>query len=281
MPHFQRADGPSLHYVIDDYTDSWKDAPYLLLQHGNGRSGAFWRSWVPYLSRYYKVVRPDVRGLGGSSAEFDLETEFTLDACVDDLIQLIDHLGVESLHFCGESMGGMLGIALAALHPRRMRTLTLVSTPVYMSNEVKKTYAVGHGSRIEAFKTLGRDAWIDATNRSTRFPPDADPGLLSWYKQEFAKNRAEVQLAMADIVSSATVAEFLPRLQLPVLGLYPTSGPITGAEQEQLLVERIENLELVHLPSSFHKIQLTHPAACAGHLLRFISNHDGRPCTES
>jgi len=280
MPHLKRADGPNLHYTVDDFTDPWKDAPYLVLQHGNGRSGAFWRSWIPYLSRFYKVVRPDVRGLGGSSAEFDLEKDFSLRACVDDLLAVVDHLGAESVHFCGESMGGMLGIALAASHPARVRTLTLVSTPVYMSDKVKETYAVGHGSRIDAFKTMGRDAWLDATNSSTRFPPGTDPGLLTWYKEEFAKNRADVQLAMAGIVSTANVAEFLTDLTLPVLGLYPTDGPITGGQQEQLLVERVKNLELVHLPSAFHKIQLTHPATCAGNLLRFISRHDDRPCRE-
>ena len=69
MPLLQRAGKPALHYVIDDFTDPWRNAPYLILQHGNGRSSQFWYRWVPYLARFYKVVRPDVRGLGGSSAD--------------------------------------------------------------------------------------------------------------------------------------------------------------------------------------------------------------------
>ena len=42
MPFVEREGQPRLHYTIDDYTDPWADAPVLLLQHGNGRTGKFW-----------------------------------------------------------------------------------------------------------------------------------------------------------------------------------------------------------------------------------------------
>src|SRR6185436_13013043 len=114
MPILKRTDKPDLFYQIDDYTDPWKDAPYLILQHGNGRSSRFWYSWVPYLSRHYKVVRPDARGLGASPADFDLERGVTVDALIGDLAAICDDLGAQSVHFCGESMGGILGLAFAA-----------------------------------------------------------------------------------------------------------------------------------------------------------------------
>ena len=93
MPILERNNKPALHYVVDDFTDPWRNAPYLILQHGNGRSSQFWYRWVPYLARFYKVVRPDVRGLGKSSAEFNLEREFTLEHCVGDLVDIINDLG--------------------------------------------------------------------------------------------------------------------------------------------------------------------------------------------
>lgn len=260
---------------MDDYTDPWKQPRYLVLQHGNGRSSRFWYSWVPYLSRFYRVVRPDVRGLGLSAADFDLEREFTLEHCVNDLLAIIDHLGADSVHFCGESMGGMLGIALAAMHPQRVRTLTLVSTPVYIGDRMKLNYAPN------AAEKLDREAWIEATNRSMRFPPDTDPGLLDWYKQEFSRNRADVQAAMAQLVNSANVLPYLDRIQAPVLGLYPSAGPVTTPEQEQMLADHIHDLRLVHLPCSYHKVQMVFPAACATHLLHFVAQYDGIPCHES
>ena len=281
MPSFKRSGQPELHYELDDYTDPWRNAPYLILQHGYGRSGKFWYSWVPYLARFYKVVRPDVRGLGQSSADFDLEREFTLDACVADLVALVDHLGADSVHFCGESMGGILGMVLAGTHPERVRTLTLVSTPVFIGSETKQTYALGHQSESDAMKEMGRQAWVAATNRTTRFPPEADPGLLAWYEQEFARNRADVQVAMSKLLHGISAAAYLPRIKAPVLGLYPTSGPITSAEQEQLLTANIKNLRMVHLPLRFHKVQLMFPATCSNHLLHFAAQHDGIPGREN
>ena len=208
MPVIERAGKPRLHYTVDDYTDPWKNAPFVILQHGNGRSSRFWYSWVPYLSRHYRVVRPDARGLGASSADFDLERELTVESLVEDLIAVLDGLSAESVHFCGESMGGILGLALAALHPERVRTLTLVSTPVYISDRMKESYSMGHKSRVDAMKEMGREAWLKATNRSTRFPPDTEPALLDWYEAEFARSSTEVQLAFAKLVNGANAASF-------------------------------------------------------------------------
>jgi 3-oxoadipate enol-lactonase len=278
MPHLKRAAGPTLHYVIDDFTDPWKNAPFLILQHGNGRSAQFWYSWVPYLSRFYKVVRPDVRGLGSSSAEFDITKDFTLDACIDDARAVIDDLGAESVHFCGESMGGMIGMGLAVSHPARVRTLTLVATPVSINERGKVTFAEQKPGEDQD-KSV--DAWLEASNRNMRFPADADPGLIAWYNAEFKKNNRAVQAAMGGLANRADVAGLLQRIQSPVLGLYPTAGPLTTPEQEETLVSRIRDLRMVHMPAAYHKIQLLFPAACANHLLHFIAQHDGLPCRES
>jgi 3-oxoadipate enol-lactonase len=281
MPYVKRSNAPTLHYVVDDYTDPWKNAPYLLLQHGNGRSAQFWYSWVPYLSRFYKIVRPDVRGLGLSAADFDLEHDFTLEACVNDVCAIIDHVGAASVHFCGESMGGMIGMALAALHPSRVRTLTLVSTPISINERGKVTFADKKPEQNAADKDSGVDAWLEASNRGMRFPPEADPGLVSWYNAEFKKGRREVQAAMGNLVNRANVSAYLAGIKVPVLGLYPTNGPLTTPEQEQMLISNIRDLRMVHMPTSYHKVQMVFPAACAAHLLHFIAQHDGVPCREN
>ena len=69
MPELKRAGQPTLNYEIDDFTDPWRKAPILLLQHGFSRSAHIWSQWIPYLARYYRVVRMDLRGLGKSSKD--------------------------------------------------------------------------------------------------------------------------------------------------------------------------------------------------------------------
>src|SRR5688572_16046703 len=79
LPYIERPNEPTLYYELDDYTDPWKKAPVILLQHGFSRSSLFWYSWVPYLSRFFRIVRPDLRGLGRSSSKFDLDKELGLE----------------------------------------------------------------------------------------------------------------------------------------------------------------------------------------------------------
>ena len=120
MTFLKRQSKPTLHYKIDDFTDPWKKPATILLQHGYGRSGRFWYSWVPYLSRFFRVVRLDLRGFGLSPVDFDPYTGITLANHADDVVALLDALEIESMHYCGESFGGILGMVLAAQHPAQL-----------------------------------------------------------------------------------------------------------------------------------------------------------------
>ena len=263
-----------LSFEFDDFTDPWEERPFMLLQHGNGRSAQFWYRWIPYLARHYRIIRPDMRGLGASRGNWNLDQDFTLDFLIEDLVVILDHAGAKNVHFCGESMGGILGLAVAAQYPERVRTLTLVSTPVYIEQQMKDRYALGRGSRIEAMEEMGIRSWVSATTRATRLPADEEPDLFSWYVDEFAKGDPQVQVAMSKLVNSANAQDLLPQIKLPVLGLYPTKGQITSYAQEGMLREGIEQFELIHLPTNYHMVQLLYPKECTDALISFCSRHD-------
>lgn len=269
MPLFERTPRLSLHYAFDDFTDPWVDRPFLVLQHGNGRNARFWYRWVPYLARHFRIIRPDMRGLGQSLGTLDLARDITLEALIGDLLAVLDHAGAAKVHFCGESMGGILGLALAAQHPDRVQSLTLVSTPVFIEEQMKQRYSLGHGSRTEAMQAMGIREWVAATTRVTRLPADKEPGLFNWYVDEFAKGDPDVQVAMSRLVNGANAADFLPLVRQPVLGLYPTGGQITSAAQEALLREKLPQLELIHLPTGYHMVQLLYPEMCTKALIAF------------
>ncbi len=280
MPYVERNGKPRLHYELDDFTDPWRKAPTIILQHGFGRSSRFWYSWVPYLNPFFKVVRPDLRGLGQSSADFDLDKELTADNYIEDLVAIIDALNVDSVHYCGESLGGILGIILAAEHPERIRTLNVIAAPLYIKEQSQKTFAFGYSSWEEALKKLGAMGWSEKVNSTTRFPAETDPGLQKWYAEEMGKSKVEVLVAISRLASKVNVTPYLSRIKAPVLGLYPSSGPLTDQEQEKVILSRIPNIKIVHLPSRYHTIQNIAPAACAKQVLYFISQHDGIVCHE-
>ena len=66
MPKVSAGPNLDLHYYEDDFSDPWRVAPTILLQHGFSRNGNFWYNWVPLLSREFRVLRPDMRGMGRS-----------------------------------------------------------------------------------------------------------------------------------------------------------------------------------------------------------------------
>lgn len=279
MPFLERSGAPRLHYVVDDFTDPWRDAPYLVLQHGFGRSSRFWYSWVPYLSRFYRIVRPDLRGLGRSDTTFDLASGLSLEAYIGDLVALFDHLGAERVHYCGESLGGIIGTALSAEHPERIRTLSLVAAPVRVPRSTQEAFAFGMPSWQDALRTLGSQAWSDKANAATRFPPGTDAGMQRWYADEMGKSDVDVLIALSRVASRVDVTPFLGRIKAPVLGLYPSGGVITG-EEESVIQREIRNLRIVHLPTAYHSIMTMMPAACARHVLAFATSVDGVTCHE-
>src|SRR5688572_22608720 len=268
MPFIRRPGKPTLHYTVDDFTDAWKPSATVVLQHGYARNSRFWYAWVPHLARHYKVVRMDLRGHGESPIDFDPATESTLEGYIGDLVALLDALGLDDVHYCGESFGGILGMVLAAEHAKRVRTLTLVAAPVFQNAQA--AFSAGFPTREEALRTLGTRKWAEAIYGAPGFfPPGTDPRLREWYLGEIAKSDVEVLCGLYGLLRHANAKSYLPRIEAPVLGLYPTSGALTSSEQETLLAEGIKHLRMIHLPTASHAVLTLEPDACAGHLLRF------------
>jgi 3-oxoadipate enol-lactonase len=275
MPIIQANDGTPLNFEVDDHTDPWERRPVLILMHGNGRNAQFWYQWVPYLSRDFRIVRPDMRGLGKSIFADGSAVDLSVESLIEDLLEIISALGVDKVHFCGESMGGILGLVLAAQHPSLIKTLTLVSTPVFIEEEMKERYALGYASRIEAMEKLGIRKWVSETTKITRLPADQNPGLYEWYVDEFSKGDPDLQVRMSGIVNQANVTDILKDVKVPVLGLYPGEGQITSKSQERLLQNSLSDFSMRKLPTNYHMVQLIFPAVCCEQLMDFCLGHDG------
>jgi 3-oxoadipate enol-lactonase len=281
MPKVKSKDGITLNYDIHDYTDPWKDAPILVLQHGNGRSSRFWFSLLPYLTRNFKVVCPDLRGLGLSSADFDLERGITRENYISDLLCILDDLGASTVHYAGESLGGIIGLMAAALHPERIRTLCVMSSPPYQLHDTSTALSFGYSSAAEALAKMGVAAWSKGVNSANRFPPDTDTGLQEWYAAEMGKNKVESLIATQRVLGNAEARDtrpFLPRIKAPVLGLYSSGAPTVTPEMERVMLDLVPTMRIVHVPVKGHMIWMVEPAACAAHMLHFMSLHDGTFC---
>jgi 3-oxoadipate enol-lactonase len=199
---------------------------------------------------------------------------------VEDVVAIADHLGAKTIHYCGEVLGGIIGMAFAAAYPQRIRSLTLVSAHLYLPEETLKTYAMGYASWQEALKQMGVPAWIAATSPATRFPLGTDPGLNEWYEAEMSKD-ADVLEAIANVGSRIDMRPYLPRITAPVLGIYPSGTKITNEEQLQALQRDLRDVRIVRLRPTTQMLQYLEPATCATQVLHFISQIDGTPCREA
>ena len=88
MPYVTLPDGAKLHYRVDDFTDPWTTPETVVLLHGYVRNSNFWYAWVPVLARYFRIVRPDLRGCGLSPPPAE-GFQWSLAQYHDDLIAFL------------------------------------------------------------------------------------------------------------------------------------------------------------------------------------------------
>jgi 3-oxoadipate enol-lactonase len=277
MPQAIAADGVPLHYALHDHTNPWEHRPTVLLQHGFGRSGKFWFATVPALARHYRVLVPDFRGLGQSGRDFDAATGINAANYLSDLRAILDHAEVERVHYVGESIGGTVGYVFAAQHPERVATLSVLASPTHINPWMQGAYAAGHPSWPEAIETLGSAGWAAATNTAARFPADMDPRFLAWYSAGIGEAPTAVLAAMARFALTVDVRPLLPRIQAPLLALFPAAGRIATEEQQETLRASVPNLHILRLATHHHMIQMLDPGGCNTAILQFLGRVEGRP----
>ena len=110
-----------MHYCLEGIDG----APVVMLCHGLLGTLAMWRPQVTSLAARYRILRFDNRGHGASSAT---PPPYTVTQLAADAVALLDHLGIERVHFVGCSLGGMIGQEIGARHPARLRSLMLVGS---------------------------------------------------------------------------------------------------------------------------------------------------------
>jgi len=117
--------GVKLHYRFDGD----ESLPVLVLSNSLGTSLDMWQPQIAALTQRFRVLRYDTRGHGQSSVT---EGPYSIAQLGGDVIALLDHLGLQRVHFCGLSMGGITGMWLGVHHADRLDKLILCNTAAYI-----------------------------------------------------------------------------------------------------------------------------------------------------
>src|SRR3954449_6216710 len=136
MPKIAVSEGLSIDCAVDDYLWPWQGSTPVVMMHGFARNARFWNRWVPPIAETRRVYRPDLLGVGESDQP-PVNYRYTPEAIAAQVIAALDALGLERVHWIGESSGGIIGVLLAAVHPGRIASLVLCNTPGRISDEIK------------------------------------------------------------------------------------------------------------------------------------------------
>ena len=252
----------TLHYVVDDYSDPWREPQTVLMMHGNAESGAAWYAWVPRLARHYRVVRPDLRGFGASTP-MPRDFPWTLDRICDDYLALMDYLAAARFHVVAAKIGGTIARYFAARHPDRVLTLTVVGTPPPRRGVGKRP------ELMEEFEKQGVQHWARRTmsgRLGSRFPAEG----LEWWIRFMGRTAVSTQLGFMPAIADADITDALARIRCPTL-VITTEGSGLGSVEEMRAWQRmIPHSELLVLPGDSYHVAASDAERCAQATLDFI-----------
>ncbi|MCO1577326.1 alpha/beta hydrolase [Crossiella sp. SN42] len=121
------------------YQDVGTGEPMILIP-GLGLDHTYYALGVPALSAELRTIAVDLRGVGRSTKDEDVEYSVRLWA--EDIALLIEHLGLAGAHVLGTSLGGSIALALAARHPAKVRSLIAVGAFSELNLSVELNYSL-------------------------------------------------------------------------------------------------------------------------------------------
>ncbi len=142
----------------------------LLFVHGLGANLSQFEQQHAHFSHVYKVLSVSLRGHGSSKLKEPFShTNFALDTLAEDIIALLDKLGITRVHYIGNSMGGNVGFELLKAHAGRLQSFTTFGTtgklkkPGFVLGLMKFVYRLMGMKRMAKLSaTAGRSAYAKA-----------------------------------------------------------------------------------------------------------------------
>ncbi|GAA1808814.1 3-oxoadipate enol-lactonase [Luedemannella flava] len=245
----------TLHHVVDGPAD----APVLLLGGSLGSDVSLWAAPARALSERYRVVRFDHRGHGRSPVPPGVWDVADLGR---DVLALLDHLGVARAHYAGLSLGGMVGMWLAAHAPERVDRLALVCTAAFLPP------AKGWLDRAAAVRAGGLASIADAV-LARWFTPGFDPGPAP--RAMLLGTPADGYAACCEAIAAMDLRADLPRIAAPTLVIAAADDlaipPALGAE----IAATVPGARFAVVPGAAHLAALQRPDAVTDLFARHLA----------
>jgi pimeloyl-ACP methyl ester carboxylesterase len=232
-----------------------------------------WKEQVAGVGSIYRLIMPDLRGHGASPAP---EGVYTMDEMADDVIELLDILGLDApVVIGGLSMGGYVALSLVARYPSRVRGLMLMDT------------RAGADSPEAAQK---REEMAQTVIAAGNAGPVVESMVPRLFAKTTLKERAERVAVLREVMEQTTPrgiagalrgmacrpdrSSDLANIAVPTLVLVGEEDVITPPAEAQALADAIAGSRLEVVSNSGHMAPYENPAIANPVILRFLEGLD-------
>lgn len=255
--------GHGVDYVVKGADDG---LPVVFI-HGFPFSHRMWEPQLEALPHRYRAIAYDVRGHGESDVG---DGQYTMELFVDDLMAILDHLGIEQAVVCGLSMGGYIALRAVERHQRRFRGMVLCDTRSEAdTNEAR----IGRAETIKAVKLWGVRAFAGEFVQAVLAVETlkTNPAVVQEVSGIIVANdplgTGGTLLALAARTDTTSA---LPAMDLPALILVGEHDTVTPPADARALQAGLPQAELYVIPHAGHMSNLENPAAFNERLLAFL-----------
>ena len=241
--------------------------PMLVMSSALGTTRAMWDPQQP-LGEHFSLLLYDHRGLGESPAP---PGPYTVEDLGMDLVALLDKLGAGSVSFCGLSLGGMVGLWLAAHHPERITSVVAMCSL----------------SRLEpASRYLERAAGV----RADGIGPIADSVVARWFTERFAVEHpetiqgfsaalaamsAEGYAGCCEALASCDLRTDIQRIAAPTLIIAGAEDPVVPAASAVMFSASFRDGSAAVVPDAAHLVSVEQPDVINRLVLEHLGVGDG------
>ena len=255
-----------MHHEVHGRTPA--DAGTVLLSSGLGGAGAFWAPQLDALRERHRVVTYDQRGTGQSAGP--LPDAYSISLMADDVVEVLDELGVESCHFVGHALGGLIGLDLALRWPARVGSLVLVNAWAKPDPHTGRCFDV----RKDLLR-LGPEAYVRAqplflypapwlSRNTERLAREHAHGVAHFQGADTLLKRIAALLAF-------DVADRLGEVRCPTLVAASRDDMLVPWTASEMLAAGIPGARLWLAAEGGHGFTVTEPEAFNAALLAFLA----------
>ena len=249
--------------------DGKKGAPVMVLGHSLGTDRSMWSGQREAFEASYRVLQLDLRGHGASPVPGG---PYEIEDLAADVLRVADRAGLSSFIYCGSSLGGVVGLFLAARHPERIDALVAANTGAKIGTEAgwNERISLVRSSGLAGLSETAIERWLAPTFRAS------NPSTVDSLRQAFRRTPTEGYAGCCAALATADLRDELAGIRTPTLIIAGELDVATPVRDAELLHAGIPGSRLVVLPSAAHLSNIDQRGSFNAAVHDFLNECTGR-----